>query len=306
MMRTRLGLLLGVLVLSSVTTGIAAAPALALSPSVATLAASSIEQTSAILRGEVNPNGSETKAYFEYGTTTSYGTKTTEVNVGSGTSTLEHTQSIGGLKPNTVYHYRIAATNAFGTSQGLDKTFTTLKPLSGATYPPETYLELGTEFRAANESDFRLVPIGGGFVPKCEESEFEGEVVEGKEGVAMKGSLSSLVLQSCGSSTVSVITPGSIEVHATAGGNGTLTSTGLEITVLTHVFGITSHCRYHTENSDLGTFKGSSTTGGTATLELREHGIPKGETAESGTFCSAEVEVETDYTFTAPDYLDVD
>ncbi|HEU5063354.1 MAG TPA: fibronectin type III domain-containing protein [Solirubrobacterales bacterium] len=106
--------------------GIAAAPALALSPSVETLPASSIGETGATLNGKVNPNGGETKMYFEYGTTTSYGTKTTEVNVGSGSSTLEKNQPISGLKDRTTYHYRIVATNSSGTSFGADQAFTTV------------------------------------------------------------------------------------------------------------------------------------------------------------------------------------
>lgn len=70
----------------------------------------------------------KTKIYFEYGTTTSYGSKTSEVNVGSGTTTLEKAEAISGLSANTLYHYRIVATNSFGTSQGVDKTSTTIGP----------------------------------------------------------------------------------------------------------------------------------------------------------------------------------
>ncbi|HEY8501370.1 MAG TPA: hypothetical protein VIL21_01680, partial [Solirubrobacterales bacterium] len=89
MRKIRAGLVLGVLSLCVVVAGIAAAPALALSPSVETLPASSVAETTATLNGKVNPNGLETKFYFEYGTTTSYGSKTAETNAGSGSSTLE-------------------------------------------------------------------------------------------------------------------------------------------------------------------------------------------------------------------------
>lgn len=128
MRRTRAALLSWVLVCSAVAAGLVAAPALALSPAVETLSATSIGETTATLRGKVNPNGLETKYLFEYGTTTSYGSKTTEVSAGSGTTTLEKTQSVGGLKANTVYHYRIVASNSTGSSQGIDRTFTTGGP----------------------------------------------------------------------------------------------------------------------------------------------------------------------------------
>ena len=101
-----------------------ATSALALSPSVSTLAAANVADTTATLNGSVNPNGLDTKTYFEYGPTVSYGSKTAEVSVGSGASTIETAKAISGLSANTTYHYRIVATNASGTSQGSDRTFT--------------------------------------------------------------------------------------------------------------------------------------------------------------------------------------
>lgn len=120
-----------------------ASVALALSPGVATQPATSVGETTATLNGKVNPNGLETKIYFEYGTTTSYGSKTAEVNVGSGTTTLEKAQGVSGLKPNTLYHFRIVASNADGSSQGIGRTFTT-----GG--PPEV-TNSGIEFHASGE-----------------------------------------------------------------------------------------------------------------------------------------------------------
>lgn len=105
--------------------GVMAAPASALSPSVETLPASAIGETGATLNGKINPNGLETKYFFEYGTTTSYGSKTAEISAGSGSSAVEKSQVISGLTKNTVYHYRLIASNASGTSQGVDKSFTT-------------------------------------------------------------------------------------------------------------------------------------------------------------------------------------
>lgn len=119
-------LLLGICLAFAVVACAGASSAFALSPAVETKAATSIGEKGATLNGLVNPNGLETKVYFEYGTTTSYGSKTAEVNVGSGTSTVESSPAISGLSANTTYHYRIVAGNSAGASQGIDRTFTTV------------------------------------------------------------------------------------------------------------------------------------------------------------------------------------
>ena len=110
-------------------------------PSATTEAASSVTEIGATLKGQVNPNGAATTYQFEYGTTTSYGTKVpaTAESVGSGTTNVAVSKAISGLKGNTTYHYRVSATNAYGTIPGEDKTFTTKNPPSVITesaYPP--------------------------------------------------------------------------------------------------------------------------------------------------------------------------
>lgn len=97
----------------------------AIAPTVQTLAASLITTTSAQMNGSVNPNGSSTTAYFEYGTTTGYGSTTGSANLGSGTSATPIQAGWSGLSPSTTYHYRAVATNSAGTNRGSDVTFTT-------------------------------------------------------------------------------------------------------------------------------------------------------------------------------------
>lgn len=98
-------------------------------PIVTTEAASAVTEAGATLKGQVNPHGYATTYQFEYGETTSYGTKvpTTAESVGSGTTNVAVSKAISGLKGNTTYHYRVSATNAYGTTAGVDKTFTTWK-----------------------------------------------------------------------------------------------------------------------------------------------------------------------------------
>jgi len=90
-------------------------------PSVTTGSATYITSTSATLNGQVNPNGSSTQAYFEYGTTMSYGFVTTAEDIGSGSSSVSVSATITDLIPDTAYHYRLTATNSGGTSFGDDK-----------------------------------------------------------------------------------------------------------------------------------------------------------------------------------------
>ena len=102
------------------TTGGAQAP-----PQVLTLAASAVTENNAVLNGLVNPNGdASTSAFFEWGTTTSYGNLTTETGIGP-TLESDFQAAITNLSPSTTYHYRIDAANTGGASYGADATFTT-------------------------------------------------------------------------------------------------------------------------------------------------------------------------------------
>jgi hypothetical protein len=95
---------------------------------VVTEPASSVTQTSATLNATVNPNGQTVSdCHFEYGETTAYGKEVScSPSPGSGTTPEPVSESVTGLSANTTYHFRIVATNAGGTSEGSDQTFTTL------------------------------------------------------------------------------------------------------------------------------------------------------------------------------------
>jgi hypothetical protein len=89
-------------------------------PSVTTLPASDLTPGAAILNGSVNPNGAATGAWFEWGMNTDYGNTTMLTNVGSGTNNLSVSAPISGLVPLTTYHFRMVATNSWGTGYGGD------------------------------------------------------------------------------------------------------------------------------------------------------------------------------------------
>jgi hypothetical protein len=75
--------------------------------------------------GTVNPNARATTYHFEYGTSTAYGSATPDTTVPAGVDPVAVSAALGGLAPSTTYHVRLDATNADGTSQSDDRTFTT-------------------------------------------------------------------------------------------------------------------------------------------------------------------------------------
>jgi DNA-binding beta-propeller fold protein YncE len=140
-----------------------AAPTTAKPPTATTGPATNIAQTSAVLTGTVNPNGSATTYYFQYGTSTAYSKQTSAQNAGSDTTTRSASVSISALLPGTTYHVRIVAMSAAGTTDGTDQTFTTSKrPLKLSVSP--THTQAGTRacfaFKASSNGD----PVGAATV----------------------------------------------------------------------------------------------------------------------------------------------
>jgi len=93
--------------------------------------ATDIASFSATLNGAFAPDGLITTVYFQYGTTSSYGS-TTPVQTQTGNDFQTVSANISSLSANTIYHFRMVAHNIRGTSYGSDRTFTTLT----ATGPP--------------------------------------------------------------------------------------------------------------------------------------------------------------------------
>lgn len=94
-------------------------------PTAVTNAASNITADSATLNAAVNPNGSATTVYFEWGTSKPYENITSPQSIGRSTSKVSVTANLTSLLANTTYNYRVKAVNANGTSYGNDVTFTT-------------------------------------------------------------------------------------------------------------------------------------------------------------------------------------
>jgi len=87
----------------------------------------SVADTSAVVAGEVLPEGILTSYRVEYGPTPAYGDAAPagEGDAGAGRTGVRVVTTLDGLQADTEYHYRLVATNGVGLGAGVDRTFTT-------------------------------------------------------------------------------------------------------------------------------------------------------------------------------------
>lgn len=135
-------------------------------PLVTTSAATSVSASAATLNGTVNPEGAPTTYQFQYGTTTAYGSAApaTAASAGNGTSAVSETASLTGLTASATYHFRVVATNASGTTDGPDETFTTTASSGGG----------GTGTYTCNSTYVANSDNGGGGCPSSGQYAFPG------------------------------------------------------------------------------------------------------------------------------------
>jgi hypothetical protein len=115
---------------------VGATPALAAKATATTDPASDITPVGANLHGTVDPRGVATSAFFQYGTTKKYGSRTPNQSAGVSPGAIPLTAGVTGLKSSTTYHYRIVAQNADGRTNGADKTFKTAAPTTTPVFTP--------------------------------------------------------------------------------------------------------------------------------------------------------------------------
>jgi hypothetical protein len=108
-------------------------------PFVAGESFSDVGSSSASVDAEVNPLGSPTRYFFEYGPNTSYGSRTSTVDLGDAIGNVATAATLEGLRPETAYHARVVAESEFGTSRGNDFTFVTFP--GGALVLPDSRVD---------------------------------------------------------------------------------------------------------------------------------------------------------------------
>jgi hypothetical protein len=90
---------------------------------------SSVGAATATLSAQVNGVGLPTTYRFEYGTSEAYGSETSETTLGAASGDVGASAQLGEPLPltqDTAYHFRVIATNRWGSTPGADETFSTL------------------------------------------------------------------------------------------------------------------------------------------------------------------------------------
>jgi hypothetical protein len=94
-------------------------------PLIGSQTAQFVNEDSAVIEGELNPEGLPVTYEVQYGTSTSYGASAPAALLGPFTSAQGTITPLADLTPGTTYHYRLLAGSAAGESYGPDETFTT-------------------------------------------------------------------------------------------------------------------------------------------------------------------------------------
>ena len=121
---------------------------------------------SATITGQINPNGSATTYWVEYGATTSYGQITPVRNLAAGDDPVSVQENLIGLSPETTYYFRLAANNANGDGSSMDKSLTTAGDshlmINGSDFGPDSADLTGTWLPLA-PGDTKTFSRPGGF-----------------------------------------------------------------------------------------------------------------------------------------------
>lgn len=125
-----------------------------------------VGSTQATLHAQVNAAGSASTYQFEYSTSASPGspgTRTLPVGFGEAQGDVSVSATVTGLQPDTVYHFRVLASNTHGVTPGVNETFITF-PYGASSLPDGRRYEMVTPLENQNASVY--VPDG----PEVEKS----------------------------------------------------------------------------------------------------------------------------------------
>jgi hypothetical protein len=115
---------------------------------------------STTFQAQINPQNTPVTYLFQYGTSETYGSTIplVEATAGTGDTPITVEAHAQGLTPNTLYHYRLLATNtAHETTDGPDQTFTTQAAGTTFTLPDGRQYELVSP---PSKEGARLAAIG--------------------------------------------------------------------------------------------------------------------------------------------------
>lgn len=145
-------------------------------PVITAVFSSSVTTNRAVLNAKINPERGFTTYHFEYGLVDCAvgpctATPIPDAAIGSGQVPVGVFKEISGLNPGSTYHFRVVASNEFGTTAGADQTF-------------NTYQQFVPQANCANQS------VRNGFssaLPDCRAYEMVSPVEKNGADIAVRG-----------------------------------------------------------------------------------------------------------------------
>lgn len=130
-------------------------------PTVTTSGTTSVSANLATLTGQVTPNGSDTHAWFLYGTSgnLSGANQSVSQDLGSGSAAVNISAVASSLLANTTYYFQAVAQNSAGTTQGTIQSFVT--PATAAYAISGTAVTLAKGSSTGDTSTITVTPSGG-------------------------------------------------------------------------------------------------------------------------------------------------
>jgi phosphodiesterase/alkaline phosphatase D-like protein len=222
-------------------------------------AISNLQPQSAVLLGSLKRGGLATQYYFQYGTTSDYGSQspTPAGDVPPASEEKEEKQprslqaELNGLSANTLYHYRLLAENSFGTSYGQDHTFTTSGPPRIADEPASGVTQTEATIHAQISPDQLATTyrLQYGESTGYGQETAEEELAAGSTPLARSATLTGLKL----GTTYHYRVIAENEAGTTTGPDQTFTTVASAAVNATYVAGITSsEAMLHTQINPLG------------------------------------------------------
>jgi len=139
----------------------------ATAPIVATNSSVSPSATTVVVSGTVNPKGSFTNYWYEYGKTSDLGTKTSNQTMGSGFVSIQAPAYITGLSKNTTYYFKLVAENQYGKVAGSQYAFQTTESTPAPVGNAPT-----TKTLSANNISSTTANINGEVTPNKSETQY--------------------------------------------------------------------------------------------------------------------------------------
>ena len=166
-------------------------------PSVVTDTNAESTNSTVVVTGRVTPNGAPTTYWYEYGVSSTLGSKTSSQTIGSGFSAIPSPGYITGLSANTLYYFRLDAQNSFGTVNGATYSFSTNNNVPVQGNPPTTSTNAATTLTSTSAN------LNGHVDPRSSQTTYWFEYGSSSS----FGQITALTSAGSGSASVAVSTP---------------------------------------------------------------------------------------------------